>query len=177
MGKRLGGLPVARAALALAFALAACAHGSGTAASASQADKARVGQAAPPWSEATVGGPALSLASLHGKAIYLNFFATWCPPCNEEAPSINDLARKYGPRGLAVVGVDVMESPNKAAEFRTAHKLIYPVIADGGVLRDQYNVNGLPVHVFIDRNGVVQKIVVGELSPQDMRADVERMLR
>ncbi len=70
-----------------------------------------------------------------------------------------------------------MESPNKAAEFRNAHKLIYPVIVDGGVLRDQYNVNGLPVHVFIDRGGVVQKIVVGELSPQDMRADVERMLR
>jgi cytochrome c biogenesis protein CcmG/thiol:disulfide interchange protein DsbE len=174
MGERLGG---ARAALAVACLLASCGHGNGTAASASQPDRARVGQPAPSWSEPTVGGPTLSLASLHGKAVYLNFFATWCPPCNAEAPSINDLARSYAPRGLQVVGVDVMESPGKAASFRSAHHLIYPVIADGGVLRDQYNVNGLPVHVFIDRSGVVQKIVVGELSPQDMRNNVERMLR
>ena len=79
---------------------------------------------------------------------------------------------------MEVVGVDVMESPSKAAEFRSrSTSLSYPVIVDGGTLRDQYNINGLPVHVFIDRNGVVQKIVVGELSPQDMRANVERMLR
>jgi len=114
---------------------------------------------------------------LHGKAIYLNFFASWCPPCNEEAPAIDALARTYGARGLEVVGVDVLENARKAAAFRSQHHLAYPVVVDSGALRDQYEVNGLPVHVFIDRSGIVRKIVVGELSPAAMRSNVELVLR
>jgi cytochrome c biogenesis protein CcmG/thiol:disulfide interchange protein DsbE len=154
--------------------LAACDHASG-ANSASQT--AHVGEAAPDWSEPSLPGPTLSLASLQGKAVYLNFFATWCPPCNEEAPAIDALARTYAGRGLRVVGVDVLENASKAASFRREHHLFYPVVADRGVLRNQYEVNGLPVHVFIDRAGVVRKVVVGELSPAAMRDDVESVLR
>jgi cytochrome c biogenesis protein CcmG, thiol:disulfide interchange protein DsbE len=114
---------------------------------------------------------------MHGKAIYLNFFATWCPPCNEEAPAIDALAREYGSRGLQVVGVDVLENARKAGSFRSEHHLGYPVVVDSGTLRNQYNVNGLPVHVFIDRSGIVQKIVVGELSAAAMRENIERVLQ
>jgi len=169
--------PLLCVAIVAATALAACARGSGEESSSPGSQTAHVGQPAPGWSEASIPGPTLSLASLHGKAIYLNFFATWCPPCNEEAPSIDALARAYGRRGLAVVGVDVLENQHKAGSFRSDHHLSYPVIADTGTLRDQYNVNGLPVHVFIDRGGVVEKIVVGELSPAQMRDNVERILR
>ncbi len=91
-------------------------------------------QPAPNWSEASLPGPRLSLASLHGKVIYLNFFATWCPPCNEEAPSIDALARTYASRGLQVVGVDVLENGRKAAAFRSEHRLTYPVVIDRGDL-------------------------------------------
>jgi cytochrome c biogenesis protein CcmG/thiol:disulfide interchange protein DsbE len=164
-------------AVAAACALAGCGRGNGAASSASAPQTARAGRPAPSWSEPSIPGPTLSLASLHGKAIYLNFFATWCPPCVEEAPSIDALARSYGARGLQVVGVDVLENARKAAAFRSAHHLGYPIVVDSGVLRNQYNVNGLPVHVFIDRSGVVQKIVVGELSPDAMRSNVERILR
>jgi thiol-disulfide isomerase/thioredoxin len=114
---------------------------------------------------------------LRGKAVYLNFFATWCPPCNEEAPQIEALARTFAARGLQVVGVDVLENAGKAGAFRARHRLTYPIVVDSGTLRDQYEVNGLPVHVFIDRAGVVRKIVVGELSPSAMRDDAERALR
>ncbi len=76
-----------------------------------------------------------------------------------------------------MVGVDVLENAHKAESFRDQHHLIYPVVVDQGTLRDQYNVNGLPVHVFIDRNGIVRKIVVGELSTADMRSNVEKILR
>jgi thiol-disulfide isomerase/thioredoxin len=166
-----------RAGIALAaLAFAGCAH-AGNASPAEASGPARVGRAAPGWSEPSLPGPSLSLASLHGKAIYLNFFATWCPPCNQEAPAIDALQRRDGPRGLQVVGVDVLENARKAAQFRDEHHLSYPVVVDGGTLRDQYDINGLPVHVFIDRAGVVQKIVVGELSSADMRSDVERLLR
>ncbi len=167
---------VAVAALA-SLAAAGCGHGGGTASPADSSGPARIGRAAPSWSEPSLPGPSLTLASLHGKAIYLNFFATWCPPCNQEAPALDALQREYGARGLQVVGVDVLENARKASLFRNEHHLNYPIVIDAGTLRDQYNVNGLPVHVFIDRGGVVRKIVVGELSPSDMRGNVERLLR
>ncbi len=154
--------------------LAGCGHGDSGSASSSAI--ARVGNPAPDWVEPSIPGPTLSLASLRGKPVYLNFFATWCPPCIEEAPSIDALARAYGPRA-AVVGVDVLESAHKAAAFRASHHLSYPIVTDTGTLRRQYEVNGLPVHVFIDRGGVVRKIVVGELSPASMRANLESLLR
>jgi thiol-disulfide isomerase/thioredoxin len=160
-----------------ACALAACGHGGNAASPAAVSGPARVGQPAPSWSEPSLPGPALASASLRGKPVYLNFFATWCPPCNQEAPAIDALQRQYGARGLRVVGVDVLENARKAAEFRNGHHLSYPVVVDGGTLRDQYDVNGLPVHVFIDRGGVIRKIAVGELSPADMRSNVERILR
>lgn len=161
-------------AIAVACALVACSSGSG---SSSNARVAHVGHAAPAWSEPSLPSGTLTLASLHGKAIYLNFFATWCPPCNEEAPQIDALARSYAARGLQVVGVDVLENARKATAFRAEHHLSYPVVVDSGALRDQYEINGLPVHVFIDRGGIVRKIVIGELSPASMRADVESVLQ
>lgn len=136
-----------------------------------------MGRPAPSWTEPSLPGPTLSLADLRGKAVYLNLFATWCEPCNEEAPAIDELQRAYGARGLQVVGVDILENARKAAEFRRQHHLIYPVVVDSGTVRDQYRVNGLPVHVFIDRAGIVQRIVVGEMSPAEMRSSAERLLQ
>ncbi len=166
----------AASAFAAACALGACGHG-GSGSLGTSAGTAHVGRPAPAWREQSLPGPTLALGSLRGKAVYLNFFATWCPPCNAEAPAIDALARRYGQRGLQVVGVDVLENAGKAAAFRSGHHLSYPVVVDSGTLRDQYDVNGLPVHVFIDRGGIVRKVVVGELSPADMRSNVERLLR
>ncbi len=164
------------AAAGVVLALAAC---SGSTAKKGAADDriAHVGQPAPSWSEATAPSGTLSLASLRGKVVYLNFFATWCPPCNEEAPQIESLQRQFGSKGLQVVGVDVLENARKAESFRQAHRLSYPEVVDDGTLRDQYNVNGLPVHVFIDRTGVVRNVIVGELSAEAMRANVTALLR
>lgn len=159
--------------LALSAVVAACSHNSGSAAGASQA---AVGKAAPSWQEQTTTGKSLSMESLRGKAVYLNFFASWCPPCNEEAPDVNSLQSKYGAQGLQVVGVDVLENKEKAAYFVSEHHLKYPAVIDEGTLRDAYNVNGLPVHVFIDRQGVVRKILVGELSRSQMEAAVKSVL-
>lgn len=137
---------------------------------------AKVGALAPDWTQPTATGGTLSLASLHGKAVYLNFFATWCPPCNEEAPGINALAKRYASRGLQVVGVDELENRSKAQQFVKKYGLIYPAIVDDGTLQNQYRVNGLPVHVFIDRSGTVRKMVVGEMSQPEIATAVKSIL-
>jgi cytochrome c biogenesis protein CcmG/thiol:disulfide interchange protein DsbE len=177
MDSRIGICRIAAAVAALS--MVACSGNAGATKKRGQGGDqiARVGRAAPNWSEPTSQGTSLALASLRGKVVYLNFFATWCPPCNEEAPAIEGLQRQYGAKGLQVVGIDVLENARKAALFRSGHHLSYPAVVDDGTLRDQYAVNGLPVHVFIDRAGVVRNVVVGELSAEDMRANVLRLLR
>lgn len=162
---------------ALLPALVACSSTTAKNGASGSAANAHVGQPAPAWTEPVAPAGTLSLQSLRGKVVYLNFFATWCPPCNEEAPHLEDLQRTLGPSGLQVVGVDVLENARKAEQFRQSHHLTYPAVVDDGTLRDQYNINGLPVHVFIDRAGIVRNVVVGELSAAQMRADVQRLLR
>jgi cytochrome c biogenesis protein CcmG, thiol:disulfide interchange protein DsbE len=151
--------------------LAACA-GHATSGSATAA----VGRVAPDWTQPTSSGGRLSMNSLVGKPVYLNFFATWCPPCNEEAPDINALQKQFAGRGLTVVGVDELENAKKAAQFVKKFDLTYPAVVDDGTLQSQYNVNGLPVHVFIDRKGIVRKIVTGEMSKREIAAAIQSIL-
>jgi cytochrome c biogenesis protein CcmG, thiol:disulfide interchange protein DsbE len=162
--------------IALLSACGAAKSASTAAASSSAPTTGVVGQQAPAFSEPTSTGGTLTLASLKGKAVYLNFFASWCPPCNEEASAVGALQSKYGSRGLQVVGIDVQENAKKAEDFRQQHHLQYPAIIDPGTLRDAYNINGLPVHVFIDRTGIIKKIEIGELSPSEMEADIKQIL-
>jgi cytochrome c biogenesis protein CcmG, thiol:disulfide interchange protein DsbE len=137
---------------------------------------AQEGKPAPQWTEPLIDGKNLTMASLIGKPVYLNFFASWCQPCNEEAPDVNAVQREFAPQGLRVIGVDVLESSKKAKTFVEQHHLIYPSIVDSGTLRDEYQINGMPVHVFIDAHGIVRKIAVGELSKSQMEADVREVL-
>jgi cytochrome c biogenesis protein CcmG/thiol:disulfide interchange protein DsbE len=166
-------------ALVAAMTLAACSHASGSSGNTAQGSApsvAKVGAEAPAFNEPTVDGVLLSMASLQGKPVYLNFFASWCPPCNEEAPDVNAVQQQFKGQGLQVVGVDILENKAKAKQFVDQHNLSYPAVVDSGRLRDAYNINGMPVHVFIDRNGIVKKIEIGELSKAQMIADVKTVL-
>jgi cytochrome c biogenesis protein CcmG/thiol:disulfide interchange protein DsbE len=159
--------------LLAALALGACSTHAGASGASSTA---RIGQPAPNWTQTTAEGTKLSFESLRGKPVYLNFFATWCPPCNEEAPDVNALQKQYASRGLQTVGVDELENTKKAKEFVDKFNLVYPAVVDDGTLQSQYNVNGLPVHVFIDRTGVVRKIKVGEMSKAEIASSIRAIL-
>ncbi len=134
------------------------------------------GKIAPPWSDPLATGGKLTSASLHGDPVYLNFFATWCPPCNEEAPGIEKLEKRYAGRGLRIVGVDVEENATLARRFRAKYGLTYPILVDTGTLENLYRVNGLPVHVFIYRDGTIHRIVIGEMSSSEIRAEIRAIL-
>jgi len=137
---------------------------------------AQVTQPAPDWTQPLSTGGTLTLSSLRGKPVYLNFFATWCPPCKDEAPFINKMQQQYASRGLHVVGVDELESAAQAESFRKQFHLVYPAVVDGGTLQGQYLVNGLPVHVFIGRDGVIRKMVAGEMAHAEIQKAVQSIL-
>jgi cytochrome c biogenesis protein CcmG/thiol:disulfide interchange protein DsbE len=152
--------------VAAIVALAGC--GGATGGSSGQAASGSQGGPAPAFSLPTSTGTTLASASLKGKPVYLNFFASWCGPCQEEANDIGKLARKYSKAGLVTVGVDELETPAKAEQFRKDHDLPYQAVVDPGTLRDAYNVNGLPVHIFIDRSGTIATLRVGEMSKEEI---------
>jgi peroxiredoxin len=131
------------------------------------------GRTAPIFTLPRAGGGTLSLASLRGRPVYLNFFATWCPPCNDEAPDIARLALRYRARGLVVLGIDEQEDPRRAGDFIRKYHLPYPVLLDDAAIRDRYAVFALPVHVFIGRDGKIKASRDGEMS----RAEIEAAIR
>jgi cytochrome c biogenesis protein CcmG/thiol:disulfide interchange protein DsbE len=127
-----------------------------------------------------VGGPApafslgrldrsgtLELASLRGRAVVLNFWASWCGPCKREAPALEQLWHQYRSKGVVFVGVDANDAASDARRFIRAHGITYPVVHDahGLVAANSYDVDPLPVTFFIDKAGrLIGAPVLGPVS-------------
>lgn len=116
--------------------------------------------------EEAVSSVAFALPSLHGetvrladhlgKVIFLNFWATWCPPCREEMPSMQTLYDELAPEGFEIIAVNVLEPESTVEAFIDEFGYTYPVLldADGGVM-GQYGVRAYPTTYVIDREGYV----------------------
>jgi thiol-disulfide isomerase/thioredoxin len=102
------------------------------------------------------------LSDLKGSVVFLNFWATWCPPCREEMPSMETLYRRLGKAGLEFLAVDIGE-PQKAVEtFVTERGLTFPVALDGsGRVSETYGIRSIPATFIIDRDGSIIAAVVG----------------
>jgi cytochrome c biogenesis protein CcmG/thiol:disulfide interchange protein DsbE len=105
---------------------------------------------------------ALSLASLRGKGVVLNFWASWCIPCKEEAPLLEQAWRDHRDKGLVVLGVDAQDFREDARSFLERFGVTYPVVHDGkGSTLGRFGVTGFPETFFIDRGGKVVAVQVG----------------
>jgi thiol-disulfide isomerase/thioredoxin len=113
----------------------------------------------------TLDGKDLSLGSLRGKVVIVNFWATWCPPCREEIPDLIALQSKY-PDQLQVIGVSQDEAPaSMVAKFASEHRMNYPVVMDTPELERMFtNIHALPTSYVIDREGRIAQRHVGMLN-------------
>jgi thiol-disulfide isomerase/thioredoxin len=110
----------------------------------------------------TPEGSTLTLGEFRGKVVFLNFWATWCPPCRVEMPSMERLHKEFKDQGLAMLAVDVQESPNEVARFMKQFRLSFPALLDlEGEVTLRYRVSGLPTTLLIDRSGRVVGAAVG----------------
>jgi peroxiredoxin len=123
-------------------------------------------------------GNPIRLADLRGKAVWLNFWASWCPPCQAETPVVRDIAEAYRDRGLVVIGVSVQESsPENVAAYAARYQLDYTIAADStGEVYRRYNPPGLPTSIFIGPEGAVRSFVLAPLTEAAARAQVEAIL-
>lgn len=122
-----------------------------------------VGKVAPDFSLTDMQGRQVSLSQYKGQVVVLNFWATWCPPCREEMPSMEKLHRDYKEKGLVMLAVNVDENGRQAVEgFLQRQPYSFPILLDTqNVAQNTYGVFRFPESFIIDRNGVVVEKIIG----------------
>ena len=110
----------------------------------------------------------MPLNAYRGRPLWVNFFATWCPPCKDELPQIERRYEDKRPAGLLVLGIDQQEEPKVVRPFIKRFGLSYPVLIDSSRPPNAYVLQALPTSVFIDRFGIVRYIQIGEMTPPMM---------
>lgn len=119
----------------------------------------------------------LALSSLRGKAVVLNVWASWCIPCKEEAPYLEQVWRRHRARGLVVVGLDAKDFRRDARAFVERFGLTFPIVYDGpGDTLGRLGVTGFPETFVLDREGRVVDVIVGAITSQADRARLSRSI-
>lgn len=137
-----------------------------------------VGRPAAAFTLTTFGGEPVSLEAHRGRVVVMNFWASWCnPACYDEAPVLERGWRAYRERGVAVLGVDIQDTPEAAQKFIRDFSLTFPNAPDpGGKVSIDYGVYGVPETFFIDRHGRIRVKHVGALTDGVFREHVDRLL-
>ena len=132
-----------------------------------------VGAAAPDFTLKDLTGANVRLSDLRGQVVLANFWATWCGPCRIEMPTIQE---RYNDGGFAVLAINFDESTDKIQDFVDGAELTLFILLDpGGKIQELYRVRGYPSSYFIDADGVIQFIHIGEMSGEDLNKYLTEM--
>jgi thiol-disulfide isomerase/thioredoxin len=146
----------------------------------------RSGDRVPDFTLVDLSGQTVRFSDLDGRAVVLNFWATWCPPCRREMPLLDAIHQEYRSRGLSVVGIDVGEDPDAVRRYVESIGVAYPIWVDGpnrqtGIdstqsIHGRFGGVGLPTTVFVDRGGIIRDRHLGELSRAMLQMQAETLL-
>lgn len=118
-----------------------------------------VGSRAPAFSLRTLEGRTVTLASLRGKVVFLDFWASWCVPCREEFPVLQRLHQRYFDRGLRVVGITVDQEASNARAFVQRTRATFTILHDSSrSIAERYSPPSMPTSFLIDKEAVIRKI-------------------
>jgi cytochrome c biogenesis protein CcmG/thiol:disulfide interchange protein DsbE len=149
-----------------------------------------VGKPAPEFTLEDLSGKKVSLSSYRGKAVLINFWATWCSPCKIETPWLIELRNQYAPQGFEILGIstegdDLAENDkagwakDKAAIAKAVEQMHipYPVLINGDSLSQPYGgLDAMPTSFFVDRKGMVVASQLGLTSESDLAANIRKAL-
>lgn len=134
---------------------------------------------APSLTLKSIEGRTVRLSDYRGKVLFINFWATWCPPCRAEMPYLVKLQREYGKDGLQIIGVTYPpEQRSRVRRFIRRLKVNYPIVIGTRETRDSFSRDEtLPLTVIIDREGTIRGIIGGILLPEEFNLQIKPLLQ
>jgi peroxiredoxin len=141
----------------------------------------RQGFLAPDFQLPDAQGNIIQLSALRGQPVLVNFWASWCPPCQAEMPAMQRVHEEYGSQGMVILAVNTtyQDDETAALRFLQEHGLTFPVVFDrSGSPSRLYETRALPTTFFIGADGIIQEVVVGgPMSEALLRSQAERLLK
>jgi DsbE subfamily thiol:disulfide oxidoreductase len=124
-----------------------------------------------------ISGGSVSLSEMRGKVVLVDFWASWCPPCRQEAAALEEVYREYAGPEVEFIGVNIWDLEDNAHTYVKDFGLTYPSGVDtDGVIAIDYGVRGIPEKFFIGRDGVIRQKFVGPMSADTLRQTLDRLL-
>ncbi len=132
---------------------------------------------APDFTLTSFDGETITLSELRGQVVIVNFWASWCPPCREEAPYLEATWRKYKDQGVVFIGVDYVDTETAALAYIEEFDITYFNGPDVGTrISYAYNMQGVPETFFIAKNGEIRGVKIGPLYPPELDERIEELL-
>lgn len=123
-----------------------------------------------------LNGKEVALSDFKGKKVYLNFFATWCPPCKAEMPEIQKLYEETKGSDLVILAVDLGEDSRTVSNFINNNKYTFNVLLDNNnLVADKYQISSIPVSYFIDKDGNIIDKHIGGMTIEDMKNYINKL--
>ncbi|MEE8469722.1 MAG: redoxin domain-containing protein [Dehalococcoidia bacterium] len=131
----------------------------------------REGQLAPDFTLVDLEGNTIRLSDYRGKTVFLNFWATRCPPCRAEMPEIESLYQEYKDRDVVVIGIDLLEPETTVRQYVEHGGFNWTfVIETTGEVANDYRVAAIPISFFVDREGIIKVVNIGAMTKRAMEA-------
>jgi cytochrome c biogenesis protein CcmG/thiol:disulfide interchange protein DsbE len=132
---------------------------------------------APDFTLMTFEGGKVTLSELRGQVVVINFWASWCIPCREEAAYLEQTWRKYRDQGVVFIGVDYVDTDSKALAYIDEFDITYLNGPDMGTrISQRYKIKGVPETFFVDRHGRLRGVVIGPLKPPQLDNKIDNLL-
>jgi cytochrome c biogenesis protein CcmG/thiol:disulfide interchange protein DsbE len=135
------------------------------------------GEPAPDFTLQTFDGESVVLSELRGRVVVVNFWASWCKPCEQEAADLENAWRHYRDRGVMFLGVDYVDTETEARGYLARFGITYPNGPDlGTAISHRYRIRGVPETFVIDQEGILRKLFVGPTTQSALMAEIEPLL-
>ncbi len=138
----------------------------------------KVGEVAPDFVAVSPQGEVVHLSDYRGQPVWLNFWGSWCPPCRAEMPDIQTAYEQLQPQGLNLLAVSLGDKPSEAVNFAQLNGVTFTILLDPdrSLTSPTYPIYNFPTHIFIDKDGIVRKIVLSEMSTDQAIAAAQSIL-
>ena len=135
-------------------------------------------KSAPNFSLQNSTGKYVELSKLKGKAVAVNFWATWCGPCKAEIPGFLNVYKKYRSKGFEIVGISLDQKGWSVVKpFIEKYKIGYPVVLDNGEVASKYGeINSIPTTFFVDKKGKIVDSHIGYMTEEDFERQIKKLL-